>query len=182
MHKLKNIKILIIFFILITILGFGYKLYTIYELSKLPKIFIENHTDKILRVANFQYTSFTEEPSENEMSFFKEIYRIDALDTQTYELRKENINKNPNYLVISYYSTTNGIDPEFGNDTTKEPIDNHKNDGRLFFSSTPKKQSEKSYCSFKVDLYENKKRIITPLPDDNSCQKRLYYYGTDGFW
>lgn len=157
----------------------SYKFYKVYQLSKLPKIIVQNHTSKILRVANYQSTSLTEETTGEDEYYAKEIYRIDPLDTQMYELRQENIKKNPNYLTISYYSTLNGTDYELVKESESEYT--FKNSGHILFGSIPKNANSQSFCYFKVDIYENKKRAITPLSDNNSCEKKLYYYGVNEY-
>lgn len=177
LHLIKNkIVILIIVFLGLIL---SYRFYKIYQLSKLPKIIVENHTDKIMRVANYQFTSITEETTGEDEHYAKEIYRIDPSDTQTYELREENLIKNPNYLTISYYSTVDGTNYELVKESESEYI--FKNSGHILFGSIPKNPNEHSYCSFKVDLYQNKKRIIKPLSVDNSCERKLYYYGVNEY-
>lgn len=171
--KLKTI------FSLLTITGtclLGFTLYNSFIRSKQPQIIVENHTNKILRVANFQYTSLTEEATGEDEYYRKEIYRIEALGSETYGIRDENMKKNPNYLMLSYYSTSDGIYPEYGNKTQVEPSENFKNGGRIFFASIPKKPNTQAYCRFKVDIYEDRKRIVKPLPNDYLCDKPLYYY------
>lgn len=75
--------------------------------------------------------------------------------------------KHPNYLTISYYSTVNGIDCELVKENEFEYI--FKNSGHILFGSIAKNEMDYSYCSFKVDLYENKNRVIKPLSSDSSC-------------
>lgn len=172
---IKTITISLFVFLLF----FFFKFYNKNSLSQSPKIIVENHTNKIMRVANYQSTSLTEETAGKDEYYAKEIYRIDPLGTQTYELRKDNLIKNPNYLIISYYSTVNGIDYELVKENEFEYV--FKNSGHILFGSIPKNEIENSHCSFKVDLYENKKIEINPLLGDSSCEKRLYYYGVNEY-
>lgn len=53
---------------------------------------------------------------------------------------------------------------------------NEYTDMDVYFQSQPKYLNKKSYCSFKVEIYQSK-TIVTPT-DKIFCKKPMYYHGS----
>lgn len=151
-------KILTICLLSILILGF----YLVIRLLFLDStIEINNLTSKSIQYQAFQY--FEKSPildlsDEKEYGNFKSVYSINQKDSNIVRLDSDYWKQSPVIVNISI-ENSESLNP-FWTGNFKE------------IASSPNK---KAYCSYRIDIYPNRKTIVTPT-NKRFCIKPMYYY------
>lgn len=128
---------------------------------------IVNHTLYPIVYNNYEFTERkgTYDFTPSEYQSYKSYYTILNNDFVVAKIeRKYWINRLP--LVV-------GINIRYH---SKYLTDSNLNDLEgVAFRQYPKVKGQKSYCSYKIDIYPNRKAIVTPT-NKKFCIKPLYYY------
>lgn len=121
-----------------------------------------NHSNKDYYYYNIHadYGRAVDDVSEAEEYSFQARYTINSSEKKYIKLSSIYFNTDKIILAFDFF-----ID-----------YPNKYTDMDVYFQSQPKYPNQKSYCSFKIEIYQDK-TIVTPT-NKRFCKKPIYYYGS----
>lgn len=139
----------------------------IFDFITSPQIEIINHTNIPIRFKSLQYLDTGQEPTTKELDDWKLNYKIGKSKSKTMQLYIKHRFEDKNiYFGIDYLY--------FGDYLTDENIDDLAG---VTFTSKPAFIGQSAHCSFEVEVYTNKKTIVTPTRKWG-CINPMYYHNS----
>ena len=123
-----------------------------------------NSTNEPISTMNFQYVGLEGDPTISEMESYADRYTLENNDTRHFRVLMRNLLKRNLYIGIDFFYELR--DPENEEYYTLKGTT---------FSSEPQYANHQSYCSFKIEVYPNKKTIVTPTRKWG-CIRPMYYH------
>ena len=156
MNILKK-SIIVIFLIYIFSIVFGF--------LTSPHIKTINHTNIPIRFNSLQYVDTDGELTDEAVDDWRLTYHIKKSDSKTMKIyRKYRFSKENIYF---------GIDYSYDGDYFTE--DNRNDLTGVNFTEEQASPEQSAYCAFKVEVYPNRKTIVTPTREWG-CIRPMYYH------
>lgn len=123
-----------------------------------------NSTNEPISTMNFQYVGLEGDPTISEMESYADRYTLENNDTRHFRVLMRNLLKRNLYIGIDFFYELR--DPE------KKEYYSLKG---TTFSTEPQYEYHQAYCSFEINVYPNRKTIVTPTRKWG-CINPMYYH------
>lgn len=125
---------------------------------------VTNYVGKPISVMNFQYEKLDVDPTISEMESYEDRYIVQPNQSKIFKVLIRNRLNNTLYIGIDFFYSVK--DPEESE---------YYNSNGTTFSSESQYANQQAYCKFQIDVYPNRKTIVTPTRKWG-CINPMYYH------